>query len=180
MDRYLAILAVAAMAAIFFLISYYRKRKLMPACDRFAMRYCSLADSVLPNDSAAARLNVEALGGGLMRVRPMEEQSEIIREILGKPVDDEILAAIRELYFLRDDIQTRASNGSLSKDRYNAITNQLFEAANTFFLILNEPDATISQKDLDNFHYFLNEQKHIRNVTLPSIVSKSCGATIAD
>ena len=178
MDQYLAILMVAVVAAAFFLISYYRRWKLMPTCDRFAMRYCDLADSVLTDDSATASLHVEALGGDLLRMKPLEEQTMLMREILGKPVDDAVLAAMRDLYLLRDDIQARASNGSLSKNKYNAITNQLFDSANTFFSILNHPDATFSQKDLDNFHYYLQNQKHIRNVTLPSIVSKDCSEKI--
>ena len=41
-----------------------------------------------------------------------------------EPIDDRALASIRELYLLRDDIQAQASNGSFSKDKYNAITNQ--------------------------------------------------------
>ncbi len=179
MDRYLAILVVAVIAAAFFLISYYRSWKLMPTCDRFAECYCDLADSVLTDDSVQASLKVEVLGGGLLRIRPMEEQTVLIREIFSRPVDDDILAAMRELYFLRDDIQSRASNGSLSKNKYNAITNQLFNSANAFFSMIAHPEETFSKKDLDNFHYYLNNQKHIRNVTLSSIVSKKCRAVIA-
>lgn len=179
MDQYLAMLLVAAVAGVFLWISYYRKRKLHPLCDRFAERFCALADGALPNLECGASLVAEPTWDGGFRIRPPEGQPEAIRTVLEKPVGGDVLEALRELYLLRDEIQAQASNGSFSKDRYNAVTNQLFNSANMFFTVINNPEATYSQKDLDYFHYFLNKQKHIRNVTLPSIVSKTCGAAIS-
>ena len=179
MEQYLAMLLVAAVASILLLVSYYRKRKLYPICDRFAARYCELADSVLGDLSGAANLRVEVLDGGMLRMRPIEQQPPEIQEVLKKEVGDDALAIMRDLYFLRDDVQAHASNGSFSKEKYNAITNQLFDSANTFFAMITNPEDTFSKKDLDDFHYYLNNQKHIRNVTLSSIVSKTCKAVIA-
>lgn len=179
MEQYLAMLLVAAIAATFLLVSYYRKLKLYPVCDRFATRYCELADSVLDDLAGTANLRVDVLDGGMLCMKPFEEQPYAIQALLKKEVGGDALAIMRDLYMLRDDVQTHASNGSFSKEKYNAITNQLFDSANTFFSIITNPEETFSKKDLDNFHYYLNKQKHIRNITLPSIVSKSCQAAIA-
>jgi hypothetical protein len=160
-------------------VSYYRKRKLYPICDRFAARYCALADSVLDDLSSTAKLKVEALGGGMLKMKPFEQQPPEIQTILEKQLGNDVLESVRDLYFLRDDVQSHASNGSFSKDKYNAITNQLFDSAKAFFSIITSPKEIFSQKDMDNFHYYLNKQKHIRNVTLPSIVSKTCRDKIA-
>jgi hypothetical protein len=178
MTQMLSLLTVAVMAGVFLLISYYRKRRMHPLCDRFAGRFCELADGVLPHLECGASLLVEPAGEGALRMRPPVQQPEEIRAVLGHPVGEDDLEALRDLYFLRHEIQSHASNGSLAKDKYNAITNQLFDSVNTFLAIINHPEATFSQKDLDNFHYFLQKQKHIRNVTLPSIVSKTCGSAI--
>lgn len=179
MQQLYALLIVAATAGIFVLIHYYRKRKVFPLCDKFAARYCELADRVLPGLDCEAELAVETIGGGLLRLKPAEEQPPEIQAVLRAPVDDAIIAMLRELYFLRDDIQSHASNGNLSKDKYNAITNHIFDTINSFLAVVSHPQDTISQKELDNFHYCLHMQKHIRNVTLPSIVSKDCAQTIA-
>ena len=174
-----ALLTVAAMAGIFVFISYYRKWKVNPICDKFATRYCELADLVLPDLSCTAELAVEAIGGGLMRLKPLEEQPPQIQALMRKPADEVVIKLLRELYFLRDEIQAHASNGNLSKDKYNAITNQTYDTANIFFSVISHPEDTLSQNDIDNFHYYLQRQKHIRNVTFPSIVSKACAAAIA-
>ncbi len=179
MNQFLAILAVAAMAAVFLLISYHRKSALHPACDRFAKRYCELADGFLDDLDCTASLNVEVLDGGALRMRPIEEQPAALRPVLEKPVNDDVIAIMRDLYMLRDDIQARASNGSMSKNHYNAILNQLYVSVDTFLAIIQNPDKTFSPKDLEQFHYFLQKQRHIRNITLPAIVSKTCREEIA-
>jgi len=179
MQQYLAMLLVAITAAAFYGVHYYRRRKLDPVCDRFAICYCELADSVLKDLSSTADLRVAVLDGGMLQMMPLEAQPPEIQAIFEKKLDENVLALMRELYFLRDDIQSRASNGSFSKDKYNAITNQLFDSASTFFTIIDNPETTFSRKDLDDFHYYLQKQKHIRNVTLPSIVSKACCTAIA-
>jgi len=179
MSELLAVPIVAVMAGIFLLISYYRRHKMHPVCDRFAERYCQLADSVLPELECGESLLVVSAGNGALRMRPAAQQPECIRTVLAHTAGEDALEALRDLYFLRHEIQSHASNGSLAKDKYNAITNQLYDSANTFLAMINHPDTTFSQKDLDNFHYFLQKQKHIRNVTLPSIVSKTCGAAIS-
>lgn len=179
MGQFYALLAVAVTAGIFVLISYYRKQKIYPICDRFATRYCELSDRVLNDLSCTAELAVEALGGDMLRMKPLSEQPLEIQMLFQKPVDSATLGIVRELYILRDEIQSHASNGNLSKDKYNAITNQVFDTVNTFLSMINRPQETFSKKDLDNFHYYLHKQKHIRNVTLPSIVSKACVEAIA-
>lgn len=179
MERYFAMLVVALVAAAFYGVSYYKKRKLFPLCDRFAQCYCELADQMLGAVDCKASLNFEAMDGGLVSIRPAEEQPEAIRDILQKKVDDSALSKVRELFYLRDEIQAHASNGSFSKDKYNAITNQLFESLNTYLSVINDPSQAFSLKELDYFHYYLQKQAHIRNVTLPSIVSRVCATNIA-
>lgn len=179
MERYLAMLAVAAVAAIFYGVSYLKKRKMFPNCDKFALLYCDLVDSLLDDRNSKANLNVETLDGGLFQIRPMEQQPEAIRAAFDKPVGNGVLASLRELYFLRDEIQAEASNGSFSKDKYNAITNQLYDSLNIFLSIVKDPAQTISAKDLEQFHYFFQNQTHIRKVTLPAIVSRACAAQIS-
>lgn len=174
-----ALLTVAAMAGIFVFISYYRKWKVYPICDKFAARYCELADMVLPDLSCADELAVEGIGGEMLRIRPIEEQPPQIQVLMRNSVDEAIIKLLRELYFLRDEIQSHASNGNLSKDKYNAITNHTYDTANIFFSVIAHPEETLTQKDLENFHYYLHKQKHIRNVTFPSIVSKACAEAIA-
>lgn len=178
MEQLYALLVVAATAGVFILIHYYRKRKVFPLCDKFAARYCELTDRVLSGLSCEAELAVETIGGDLLRLRPIGEQPPEIQALLNVPIDDTIKAMLRELYFLRDDIQSHASNGNLSKDKYNAITNHLFNTVNSFLAVISRPQDTISKKELDSFHYCLHMQKHIRNVTLPSIVSKDCARAI--
>ena len=80
---------------------------------------------------------------------------------------------------MRDEIQSQASNGSFAKDKYNAITNQVFDSLNAYLSILQNPTQILSQKDLDQFHYVLHKQKHIRNITLAAITSHACAAEIA-
>lgn len=179
MEKYLAMLLVALVAAVFYGVSYLKKRRMFPLCDRFAELYCELADRMLGKTGCAASLNVEHLDGGLVEIRPQEEQPEAIREIFRRPVDDAVLSGVRELFSLRDEIQAHASNGSFAKDKYNAITNQLFESLNTFLSIIQDPSQTLSKKDLDQFQYYLQKQAHIRNVTLPAIISHACAASIA-
>ena len=179
MGQYLAMLAVAAIAAVFYGVSILKKRKMYPNCDRFATLYCEVADCLLEEKNSQACLNVETLDGGLFRIRPEEEQPEAIRTILKGEADAFLMANLREMYYLRDEIQAEASNGSFSKDKYNAITNQLFDSLNTFLSIIKEPTQMLSAKDLEQFHYFLQKQAHIRNVTLRAIVSRECAARIA-
>ncbi len=179
MGQYLAILVVAVVAAAFYGVSYLKKRKMHPYCDKFALRYCEIADSLLKERNGKADLNVETLDGGLFRVRPPEQQPESIRAAMQKSIDETVLGNLREMYFLRDEIQSQASNGSFSKDKYNAVTNQLFDSLNTYLSIVKDPSQLISAKDLDQFQYFVQKQAHIRNVTLNSIVSRDCAARIA-
>lgn len=179
MEQYLAILVVLIVAALFYGVSILKKRKLTPLCDRFAYGYCALADRMLDDLHCKETLRVDTQDGGLVRIRPLAEQPEAMQVILNKPIDDSTLAGIRELFFLRDEIQSQASNGSFSKDKYNAITNQVYESLNTFLSIVKNPSQIISQKDLDQIHYFLNKQAHIRNVTLAAIVSRDCEAHIS-
>ena len=90
-----------------------------------------------------------------------------------------MLSDLRDLFFLRDEIQSQASNGNFSKDKYNAITNQLFDSLNLYLSLLNNPTQVLSTKDLDQIHYFLQKQTHIRTVSLPSIVSRACAESLA-
>lgn len=179
MERYLAILVVLIVAALFYGVSILKKRRLTPLCDRFAFTYCALADRMLDDLNCKETLRVDTQDGGLIRIRPLAEQPEALQAILKKPVDDSALAEIRELFFLRDEIQSHASNGSFSKDKYNAITNQLYESLHTVLSVVKNPSQIISQKDLDQIHYFINKQAHIRNITLAAVVSRACGARIA-
>ena len=179
MEQFLAILLVAVVAAAFYGVSLLKRKKLDPACDRFAQTYCALADRLLENHGTQAKLATEALDGGLFRILPMLAQPEELRRALQKPIDDAMLASVRELFLLRDQIQSEASNGSFAKDKYNAITNQVFDSMNAYLSILQNHTQLISQKDLDQFHYVLQKQKHIRNVTLASIASRACAAQIA-
>lgn len=179
MDNYLAILLVAVVAAAFYGVSYLKKQKMHPACDRFAEVYCSLADRLIGINAPSQSLATESLDGGLLRVLPVEDQPEEIRALLSKPIDDDVLADVHVLYLLRDEIQAQASNGSFSKDKYNAITNQLFDSLNAYLSVVQNPAQIISKKELDQFHYVLNKQKHIRNTTLAAIASAPCAARIA-
>ena len=179
MEKYFAMLVVAVVAAAFYGVSYLKKKKMYPSCDRFAEEYCKLADRLLENHGTKERLLGESLDGGLVRILPLQEQSEAIQTALQKPIDEAVLASVRELYFLRDDIQAQASNGSFAKDKYNAITNQVFDSLNAYLSIIQDPSQLISQKDMDQFHYMLQKQSHIRNVTLAAIVSRSCAVRIA-
>jgi len=179
MEQFLAILVVAVVAAMFYGVYYLRKIKLYPVCDRFARCYCDIADRFITDPNEQVSLNVEALDGGLFHILPLEQQPEAVRAALQKPVDDELLKSLRELFLLRDEIQAQASNGNLSKDKYNAVTNQLFDSLNLYLSVVNDPSQVLSSKDLKQIHYFLQKQKHIRTVTLPSIVSRSCAASIA-
>ena len=179
MEQFLAILVVVVVAAAFYGISYLRKRKLYPVCDQFAKRYCELSNHLLAGLDAQTNLSVLPSDGGLYQLRPLEQQSQAVQVALKKSVDDEILAGLRELFFLRDEIQAQASNGNFSKDKYNAITNQLFDSLNLYLSILSNPAQVFSKKDLEQIHYYIQKQAHIRNVTLPNIVSQSCAASIA-
>ena len=179
MDKYLAMLIVAAVAAAFYGVSYLKKRKMYPLCDRFAIEYCDLADRLLEHTSAQQSLATEKLDGGLFRILPIQDQPEEIQNALKRPIDDEVLASVRNLFLLRHEIQAQASNGSFSKDKYNAITNQIFESLNSYLSIVQDQTQFLSQDDLDQFHYVLQKQKHIRNTTFAAIVSRSCAARIA-
>ena len=179
MEKYLAMLIVAAVAAVFYGVSYLKKRKLYPVCDRFADEYCELADRLLGHHSIQQSLAAETIDGGLFRIQPMQNQPEEIQNALKRPIDDEVLASVRNLFLLRDEIQAQASNGSFSKEKYNAITNQIFDSLNSYLSIVQDQTQFLSQNDLDQFHYMLHKQKHIRNTALAAIVSRSCAARIA-
>lgn len=179
MEKYLAMLVVALVAGAFYGVSYLKKKKMFPACDRFAETYCALMDRLLDDRGTQQSLLTESQDGGLLRILPVADQPEALRSMMQKPIDDAMLASVRELYFLRDDIQAQASNGSFSKDKYNAITNQVFDSLNAYLAILQDPTQLISKKDLEQFQYVLQKQKHIRNTTLAAIVSGACAARIA-
>lgn len=179
MDKYFAMLIVAAVAAAFYGVSYLKKRKMYPLCDRFAIEYCDLADRLLQHSFTQQSLATEKMDGGLFRILPIQDQPEEIQNALKRPIDDEVLASVRNLFLLRDEIQAQASNGSFSKDKYNAITNQIFESLNSYLSIIQDQTQFLSQNDLDQFHYVLHKQKHIRNTTLSAIVSRLCAARIA-
>lgn len=179
MEKYLAMLLVALVAGAFYGVSYLKKKKMDPICDRFAETYVALMDRLLDGHGTQESLMTETLDGGLVRILPVEEQPEEVRAALLRPVDDAVLASVRELYFLRDDIQAQASNGSFSKDKYNAITNQIFDSLNIYLAMLQDPTQIISRKDMEQFHFVLQKQKHIRNRTLAAIVSAACAAHIA-
>lgn len=179
MEQFLAILLVAVVAAAFYGVSHFRKNKMYPACDRFATAYCELADRLLDGVDTKEDVLTETLDGGLLRILPVSQQPEAIQIALQKPIDDSVMASVRELFFLRDDIQAQASNGSFAKDRYNAITNQVFNSLNTYLSILQNPAQVISQKDLDYFYYFFQKQMYIRNTTFAAIVSKACAKRIS-
>ena len=179
MEQFLAILVVVVVAAAFYGISYLRKRRLYPVCDRFAQVYCEMADRLLAGANAQTSFNVVSQDGGLYQLRPPNQHSQAAQSALNRAVDDEMLAGLRELFFLRDEIQAQASNGNFSKDQYNAITNQLFDSLNLYLSFVKNPTQVLSKKDLDQIHYFMQKQVHIRTVTLPKIVSQSCAAKIA-
>lgn len=179
MEQFLAILVVLVVAAAFYGVSYLRKRKLIPICDQFARRYCEIADRLLIGTGEPVSLSVTEMGGGLCQLCPIDQQPQPAQAALQRSVDDEMLSGLRELFFLRDEIQAQASNGNFSKDKYNAITNQLFDSLNLYLSIVKNPAQVLSIKDLQQIHYFLQKQKQIRNVALPSIVSRSCAESIA-
>ena len=179
MEQFLAILLVAAVAAAFYGVSYLKKRSMHPDCDRFALQYCELADRLLDETNIASELRVTPLSGGLYQILPLEQQALAIQKALQKPIDPEMLTLLRELFMLRDEIQSKASNGSFAKDKYNAITNQVYESINLYLSVLKDPSQVLSQKDIDQIHYFYQKQQHIRNVTLRAIVSNDCAEKIA-
>ncbi|MEA4939254.1 MAG: hypothetical protein VB091_06680 [Christensenella sp.] len=179
MEQFLAILVVLVVAAAFYGISYLRKKRLYPTCDQFARRYCEIADRLLADVDEQVNLQVVSLDGGLCQLKPLEQQSKAAQAALQKSVDDAMLSDLRDLFFLRDEIQSQASNGNFSKDKYNAITNQLFDSLNLYLSLLNNPAQVLSTKDLDQIHYFLQKQTHIRTVSLPSIVSRACAESLA-
>ena len=108
MDKYLAMLIVAAVAAAFYGVSYLKKRKMYPLCDRFAIEYCDLADRLLEHTSAQQSLATEKLDGGLFRILPMQDQSEEIQSALKRPIDDAVLASVRNLFLLREFLLTNS------------------------------------------------------------------------
>lgn len=179
MDQLLAILLVGVVAAAFYGVSYQKKKAMYPDCDRFAEQYCELANRLLDDTTDISQLKTTPLSGGLYQIQPLEQQPDEIRKALQKTVDTEMLTILRELFLLRDEIQAKASNGSFAKDKYNAITNQVYESINLYLSILKDPSQVLSQKDIDQFHYFYQKQQHIRNVTLRAIVSNDCALKIA-
>ena len=179
MEQFLAILLVAVVAAAFYGVSYLKKRSMHPDCDRFALQYCELADRLLDGTNDASELKVIPLSGGLYQIQPIEAQASNMKNALSKTIDQDMLSLLRELFMLRDEIQSKASNGSFAKDKYNAITNQVYESINLYLSILKDPSQVLSQKDIDQFHYFYQKQQHIRNVTLRAIVSNDCAEKIA-
>lgn len=94
------------------------------------------------------------MSGGLYQILPLEQQALAIQKALQKTIDPEMLTLLRELFMLRDEIQSKASNGSFAKDKYNAITNQVYESINLYLSVLKDPSQVLSQKDIDQIHYF--------------------------
>jgi hypothetical protein len=178
MNQIFAMLLVAVVAVAFYGVSYLKKRKMYPSCEKFALTYCELMDRLLENNDMQENIATEMLDGGLLRILPIQNQPTEIQNALQKPIDDAVLHSVRELFLLRDSIQSEASNGSFAKDKYNAVTNQVFDSLNAYLSILQNPSQIISQKDLDQFHYVLQKQKHIRNVTFAAIISRACAEKI--
>lgn len=179
MKQYLGILIIAAMAGLIWVLSWLRKRRIQPLLDRFARIYCEAADHMLGEADHCGALNAERLEDGGLRVLGPEEQSEAIRTLFERGVDDEARALIRAMFETRGEIQAHLTGFNLIGKRINGVLNRVYDVANLAFSIIDDPGVVLSGEQAQDFDFFLNKQAYIRNVTLAAVASARCRAEIA-
>lgn len=176
MEQFLGILLVSLVVAALIGISYLRKKRVGPNLDAFAEAFCEAADHVLgtPYAYGSAWLATETTADGFLRIAPMEQQSELIRELFEKGVDEYCMDRLETMYRQRSKAQETLSGINMFSKRLNPVLNDSYDLLNEFLAFIHQTDASFSRGTLDRFHYFLHEQKHIRNVSLASFVTEGC------
>ena len=83
-NNWVGMLIVAVVAFSILGISAYRKRRIDPQLETFAQAYCEAADHVLggPHRMEGAWLATETTADGLLRLAPLDQQPEALRQLL--------------------------------------------------------------------------------------------------
>lgn len=173
------VVIVGAMAAFLWWLSTLRAKKIQQFTDPYAEAFCKAADHVLGTSPINASLNYEKVEGGQIHVRPVEDQPEIIQEIVRRGVDAYALSQINDMYLYRDKAQELLTTVNLIGKRYNMVMNHTYSLTNLFFTVLADITMIKSEKDLDDFHSYLQKQEYLRTSALASITSEACQKRIA-
>lgn len=180
-NNWVGMLIVAVVAFSILGISAYRKRRIDPQLETFAQAYCEAADHVLggPHRMEGAWLATETTADGLLRLAPLDQQPEALRQLLQQGVDDYVMERLGVMHAARCKAQETLSGINFFSKRINPIVNTTYDQINEFLTLVLHPDVVFDQKNLDQFHYFLHQQGHIRNVALGSVLPEHAKQKIA-
>lgn len=180
-NNWIGMLIVAVVALSILGISAYRKRRVDPQLETFAQAYCEAADHVLggPHGLESAWFATETTADGQLRLAPLDQQPEALRQLLQQGVDDYVMERLQAMHAARCKAQETLSGINFFSKRINPIVNTTYDQINEFLALVLHPDAVFDQKRLDQFHYFLHQQGHIRNVALASVLPEHAKRKIA-
>ncbi|MEG1524179.1 MAG: hypothetical protein RRZ24_02105 [Clostridia bacterium] len=177
--RIFAITIVAGLAILFWWLSSLRVKKLHVHTDLFAKALCEAADHVMLQPSTTEKLQYTTDDHGDICVLPESDQPQGIRQLIARGVDEYIIDRMHTLYQMREEAQSLLTSVTLVGNKYNAVLNRCYDLTNLFFSFLDDPSRLTTQKELEDFHFFLQKQDYLRNVTLASIVSEACKQEIS-
>src|SRR5699024_8128354 len=109
------VLLVLAVAGALIGISYLHKRRAQPYVDRFAQTYCETVAHVLGDGDAYRDVRLAAVEteDGNLRAAPLEEQSEPMRALLEKGVDERTIELLRAMFEQHGQVNKRLSGLNL-------------------------------------------------------------------
>ena len=169
--NWLGVLLVLAVAGALIGISYLHKRRAQPYVDRFAQTYCETVAHVLGDDE-------DAYQDGNLRAAPLEEQSEPMRALLEKGVDERTIELLRAMFEQHGQVNKRLSGLNLLGKRIIPQLSRAFILLNdALTLIRDYQTVEFTPKGLERFHLFLHDQARVRADLLEPVVSPACRET---
>lgn len=173
MDTWIAVGAVAIIAALIIFTTRLIKARITPMCDEFAVTFFELSDYILPKDMKNQFL-LSATDGKAATALPMTEQPQLIQEILNREIDDYILARIAKMVEIQLKIKQRTDNLNVLSKQYSASLNRCFKLTNLVFSTVNNLAFIQTKDDVDDFNFYILKQDFILSVTLEKLISADC------
>ncbi|MEG1547436.1 MAG: hypothetical protein RR527_01690 [Clostridia bacterium] len=174
MREWLAILAVAVITIVILALTELRKKRIAPYCDAFALAFCEAAEHVLPRHLAAQSLAYAVNEAGKINVLPLDEQPDALRAVFSQQVDEYAMQRFRVMHDQRINAQKLLTGFNLIDKKYNACLNHCYDLMNLFLSALEDFSVIVEKKDIEDIESFLYKQRHLRTVTLASIITPAC------
>lgn len=151
-----------------FVLSRNFKKDMRKESDKFALPFAKLSNYICPN-TLPVGLSVEELGGGKVRVLPLEEQSEQLRFVIKRANANKSVKLFAEMVSAADEVTKMAGINRTRKSQFSDPINEILHMTHTFLVGCENLGTIDTVEKKEQFDSFIQRQVEHRMVLLRRI-----------